>query len=246
MKESIENSILSEQSLARTWDTPEEDEAWSDLQQPSPTANIEELLREIEPHVEWIQFDRSKDSWLIRSWPSDRHIDINDGLDQFMFIGAIYADCQERGWYLFRDKGLVGIRRHKDPASIGPIKSQVKEVNGLVNAILLAYRNALLAQCTCESEDGWHLVDVCPLGGTSKELAGAECAHCSYTVQEGKRTKYKQCRTCTEKYHNGTSKVDEVCPEHPLAEMTDGQCHDCETNERIAWDSGTDKVEVKT
>jgi len=161
-------------------------------EQPSPTSTIEvkddpdedkalklaRLLREIAKLDEnLVRFDPKENLfwvchtgvWFLITRP-------NKTLDEDRILGAISADCDARGikchiFNHFPIHGGIAFRAIMKRHNIGEIIGDSE--TSRLHAALLAYRDALQSQCTCESEDGWHLADVCPLGGASEELAGA-------------------------------------------------------------------------
>ena len=101
---------------------------------------ITDLLRQIEPLVEWLE--RGGLFYECREWGVYIHPNYPiPKAQQAQLLGAICADCDAKGWYLYRDWGHVGIR---DGDTGTPICSAVEhEFDNTAYTALLAYRDAL-------------------------------------------------------------------------------------------------------
>lgn len=188
-------------------------------EQPSPAADagsrapdrddIARLLREVEPWCEWLEFDN--DGWIRMNGGLFEPVLFERGSEDreamWDLFGAICEDIEHRGWRWGRD-AATGLYRVVTPREGHPIKDWF--FHGEWKMLLLAYRDAIRAAiCTCGSEDGWHLADVCPLGGKSADLADVcfECGGEGVTIEHryGRLPEYPEevpCSTC-----NGIGKV---------------------------------------
>lgn len=154
----------------------------TDMQSPAPS--LAELLRDVEPHVEWMIYIESHNLYFFPEWQFTILLDREpDKVEQALLLGAICAECDARGWYSLVEY-LPDMKKWRADTATHRAWSEFSRCH----AALLAFLDAVRASIVCPECNGQRHIGSPPDGYEQCPLCNPE----QYQIDNGQHERAKQ------------------------------------------------------